>query len=183
MFVFKPTPRARNRDRHYLRPRRVFSSIKAPAGIFPLLQKHRVLHLRGIKLELYPLINSSATRAWFFRAGVEKQGNAGGWNEKTRHEPRRVPRNENSQRSYLGSITAKGIVFKYPNRQIDWKNGAACARGRLTKMRISGVVGRSAGRVEGRHRGMRRCEPAGWERGGEAGGLGPEIEYEAQRWG
>lgn len=48
-------------------------------------------------------------------------------------------------------------------------------------MRISGVVGpldgwRSGGDAD---RGMRRCKPVGWERGGEDGGLGPEIEYEA----
>lgn len=37
--------------------------------------------------------------------------------------------------------------------------------------------------VVGTYRGMRRSKPIGWEGGGEDGGLGPEIEYEAQWWG
>ncbi|KAK1129000.1 hypothetical protein K0M31_020134 [Melipona bicolor] len=50
-------------------------------------------------------------------------------------------------------------------------------------MRISGVVGPLDRQWWGTYRGMRRCKPVGWERGGEDGGLGPEIEYEAQWWG
>lgn len=67
------------------------------------------------------------------------------------------------------------------NGEVDGGKSKEDERGRFTKMRISGVVGPLDGRRSGgdADRGMRRCKPVGWERGGEDGGLGPEIEYEA----